>query len=118
MITNLEDLIGFDPSVNRALKVMRFSLRSRLKVNPFEQYQGGKTRTELTNTVKDKKNHLFEWNNSNISVLSKQILIYVGLSEWEVANLGGQEEQHSLLLDPQITENEAGHWKLRRYEDF
>ena len=50
-IANLEDGIGLTESVNRALRVMRFTIHTGLKVTPFELHQGRKPRTELTNIV-------------------------------------------------------------------
>ena len=58
IIANLEDGIGITESVNRALRVMRFTIHTGLKITPFELHHGRKPRTELTNIVKDGKTYL------------------------------------------------------------
>ena len=47
--------------VNRALKVMRFTTHTGLKLTPFELHHGRKPRTELTNIIKDGKSYLSDW---------------------------------------------------------
>ena len=56
MLTNLEEGTDLTESVNRALRVMRFTIHTGLKRTPFELHHGRKPRTELTNIVKDGKN--------------------------------------------------------------
>ena len=48
-------------SVNRALRVMRFTVHTGLKKTPFEQHHGREPRTELTNIVKDGKTYSSDW---------------------------------------------------------
>ena len=54
----MEDGISLTESVNRALRVMQFTIHTGLKLTPFELYHGRKPRTELTNTVKT-ENHTY-----------------------------------------------------------
>ena len=67
VLTNMKDGQNLTESVNRALRVMRFTVHTRLKKTPFELHHGRKPRTELTNIVKDGKtfyligqNYLFQ----------------------------------------------------------
>ena len=55
MLTNLEEGIELNESINRALRVMRFTTHTGLKRTPFELHHGRKPRTELTNIIKDGK---------------------------------------------------------------
>ena len=48
IVANLEDKIGLTGSINRALRVMRFSIHAGLNVSPFELHHGRKPRTELS----------------------------------------------------------------------
>ena len=61
MLTNLEEGIELNESINRALRVMRFTIHTGLKRTPFELHHGRKPRTELTNIVKDGKTYLSDW---------------------------------------------------------
>ena len=58
---NLEDGQNLTQSVNRALRVMGFTIYTGLKETPFELHHGRKPRTELTNIVKNGKTVLFNW---------------------------------------------------------
>ena len=55
VLANMEDGNNLTGRVNRALKVMRFTIQTGLKKTPFELHHGRKTRTELTNIKKDGK---------------------------------------------------------------
>ena len=55
LLANMEDGNNLTESVNRALRVMRFTIHMGLKKTPFELHQGRKPRTELTNIMKDGK---------------------------------------------------------------
>ena len=57
MLTNLEEGIELTESVNRALRVLRFTIHTGLKRTPFELHRIRKPRTELTNIVKDGKTY-------------------------------------------------------------
>ena len=57
MLTNLEEGTDLTESVNRALRVMRFTIHTGLKRTPFEPHHGRKPKTELTNIVKDVKTY-------------------------------------------------------------
>ena len=48
-------------SINRALRVIRFTIHTGLKRTPFELDHGIKRRTELSNIVKDGKTYLSDW---------------------------------------------------------
>ena len=75
----MEDGENLTESVNRALRVMRFTVHTGLKKTSFELHHGRKPRTELTNIVKDGKTYLSDW--SELSVLAPtrpKIPIYVG----------------------------------------
>ena len=53
VIANMEDGLCLTESVMRALRVLRFTIPTGLKITPFELHLGRKQRTELTNIVKD-----------------------------------------------------------------
>ena len=58
ILANMEDGLCLTESVNRALRIIRFTIHTGLKITPFELHHGRKPRTELTNIVKDRK-HIF-----------------------------------------------------------
>ena len=84
----MEDGQSLTKSVNRALRVMRFTIHTGLKKTPFELHHGRKTRTELTNIVKDGKIFLSDWSELSISApIRPKIPIYVGRDgEGEITN--------------------------------
>ena len=73
--------MGFTESVNWALRVMRFTIHTGLKVSPSELHHGRKPRSEYTNIVKDNKSYLSDWKTMNVSVPLKQIPNYVARNE-------------------------------------
>ena len=78
IVANLEDNLCLTECVNRALKVMRFTIHTGLKLTPFELQHGRKPRTELTNLVKDGKSFLSDWTELSVSAERKpKIPIYV-----------------------------------------
>ena len=52
-ITNMENGIFLTKSVNRAVRVMHFTIHTGLEITPVELQHGRKPRTELTNIVED-----------------------------------------------------------------
>ena len=79
VLTNMEDGQNLTESVNRALRVMRFTVHTGLKKTPFELHHGRKPRTELTNIVKDGKTFLSDWSKLFISApIRPKIPIDVG----------------------------------------
>ena len=56
-LTNLEKGTDFKESVNRDLRVLRFTIRTGLKRTPFELHHSGKTRAELTYIGNDGKTY-------------------------------------------------------------
>ena len=88
VLTNMEDGKNLAESVNRALRVMRFTVHTGLKKTPFELHHGRKPRTELTNIVKDGKTFLSDWSELSISApIRPKIPIYVGQDgEGELTN--------------------------------
>ena len=88
IIANMEDGLCLTESVNRALRVMRFTIHTGLKITPFELHHGRKPRTELTNIVKDGKTYLSNWSEMTISAPDRpKIPIYVGRdAEGEITN--------------------------------
>ena len=58
ILANMEDGNNLTESVNRALRVMRFTIHTGLKKTPFELHHSRKPRTELTNIIKDGKSFL------------------------------------------------------------
>ena len=66
-LANMEDMNNLTESVNRALRVMRFTIHTGLKKTPFELHHGRKPRTELTNIIKDGKSFLSDWSELSIS---------------------------------------------------
>ena len=73
--------IRFSENVNEGIRERRFTIHPGLKVTPFELNHRRKWRTELTNIVKDNKNLLSVWSNTNRSVKPKLFLFYVRRSE-------------------------------------
>ena len=87
MLTNLEEGTDLTESVNRALRVMSFTIHTGLKRTPFELHHGRKPRTELTNIVKDGKTYLSVWSEIFISANKPKIPIYVGRNaDGEITN--------------------------------
>ena len=84
----MEDCQNLTESVNRAIRVMRFTVHTGLKKTPFELHHGRKPRTELTNIVKDGKTFLSDWSEIFISApVRPKIPIYVGRhGEGEITN--------------------------------
>ena len=88
VIANMEDEKSLTESVNRALRVMRFTVHTGLKKTPFELHHGRKPRTELTNIIKDGKTYLSDWSELSISAPARpKIPIYVGRdADGEITN--------------------------------
>ena len=84
----MEDGNNLTESVNRSLRVMRFTVHTELKKTPFELHHGRKPRTELTNIVKDGKTYLSDWSEPSISApIRPKIPIYVGRdADGEITN--------------------------------
>ena len=84
----MEDGNNLNESVNRALRVMRFTKYTGLKKTPFELHHGRKPRTELTNIIKDGKSFLSDWSELSISAPNRpKIPIYVGRdTDGEITN--------------------------------
>ena len=59
ILANMEDGNNLTESVNRALRVMRFTILTGLKKTPFELHHGRKPRTELTYIIKT-ENHFYQ----------------------------------------------------------
>ena len=75
----MKDENNLTESVNRALRVMRFTVHTGLNKTPFEMHHGRKPSTELTNNVKDGKRYLSDWSELSISApIRRKIPIYVG----------------------------------------
>ena len=76
--TNMEDGISLTESVNRALRVMRFTIHTGLKLTPFDLHHR-EPRTELTNIVEDGKSYLSNWSELSVSATNRpKIPIYEG----------------------------------------
>ena len=88
VLANMEDGNNLTESVNRALKVMRFTIHTGLKKTPFELHHGRKPRTELTNIIKDGKSFLSNWSELSVSAPNRpKIPIYVGRdADGEITN--------------------------------
>ena len=82
ILANLEDNLCLTECVNRALKVMRFTIHTGLKLTPFELHHGRKPQIELTNLAKDGKSVLSDWTELSVLAEKKQkISIYVSRNE-------------------------------------
>ena len=102
MLTNLEEGIELNESINRALRVMRFTIHTGLKRTPFELHHGRKPRTELTNIVKDGKTYLSDWSEMSISAPNKpKIPIYVG------RDADGEITNHIIMAKTKAEEKQA-----------
>ena len=88
ILANLEDKLCLTECINTALKVMRFTKHTGLKLTPFELHHGRKPRIELTNLVKDGKSFLSDWTELSVSAAEKpKIPFYVSRNEErDVAN--------------------------------
>ena len=88
ILANMEDVLCLTESVNRALRVMRFTLHTGLKITPFELHHGRKPRTELMNIVKDGKTYLSNCSEMTISAPDRpKIPFYVGRdADGEITN--------------------------------
>ena len=87
-MASLEDGQNFTESVNRALRVMRLTIHTGLKITPFELHQGRKPRTELKNIVENSKTFLFIWSETTISAPSRpKTPVHVGRdADGEITN--------------------------------
>ena len=72
ILANLEDEFCLTECVNRALKVMRFTIHTGLKLTPFELHHGGKPRTEITNLVKNGQSFLSDWTELSVPAEKNQ----------------------------------------------
>ena len=103
IIANMEDGLCLTESVNRALRVMRFTIHTGLKITPFELHHGRKPRTELTNIVKDGKTYLSNWSEMIISAPDRpKIPIYVG------RNAEGEITNHIVMAKTKTEEKQSG----------
>ena len=90
-------------SLNRALRVMCFTIHTGLEITPFELHHGRKLRTELTNTVKDGKTYLSNWSEMTVSAPDRpKISIYVG------RDAEGEKTNHITMAK---TKNEENRWE-------
>ena len=101
MVTNLEEGTDLTESVNRALRVIRFTIHTGLKRTPFELHHGRKPRTELTNIVKDGKTYLSDWSEISISANKPKIPIYVG------RDADGEITNHMVMAKTKTEEKQA-----------
>ena len=88
ILANMEDGNNLTKSVNRALRVMPFTIHTVLKKTPFELHHARKPRTELTNIIKDGKSFLSNSSELTISAPNRpKIPIYVGRdADGEITN--------------------------------
>ena len=61
IVANLEENLCLTECVKRALKVMRFTRYTGLKLTPFELHHGRKLRSEITYLVEDGKSIFSDW---------------------------------------------------------
>ena len=109
IIANLEDKIGFTERINRALRVMPFTIHIGLRVSQIELHHGRKPRPDLTNKVQDNKKYPSDSATLHVSLPPKQIPFYVARYEkGEVTDhiVMARKRSFSLLVS-QVTE-EAG----------
>ena len=82
IVGNSEGDLCLTECVNRALKVMRFTIHTGLKLTQFELHHGRKPRTEITNLVKDGKSFLSDWTELIVTAEKKpKIPIYLSRDE-------------------------------------
>ena len=88
ILANMQDGNNLTENVNKALRVMRFTIHTGLKKMPFELHHGRKPRTELTNIIKNAKSFLSKWSELSISAPNRpKIPIYVGRdTDGEITN--------------------------------
>ena len=86
-IANLEDGISLTENVNRALRVMRFTLQTRLKLTPFELHYGRKQNQRISLRT---ENHTYLTGRSCLFQhrIDPKYLYYVGRgAEGDITNL-------------------------------
>ena len=81
IIANPEDEISSTKIVSRALRLMRLTLHTGLKVSPFELHHVRSLIAVFTNLLNDYKSYLSNWKSMNVSVPPKLIAIYVARNE-------------------------------------
>ena len=88
VIANKEDGNNPTVSVNRALRVMRFTVHTRLKKTPFALHHGTKPRPEISNFVENVKTYISDCSELSISApIRPKIPIYVGRdADGEITN--------------------------------
>ena len=72
ILADLKDNLCLTECVNRALKVMRFTRHTGLKLTQSELHHGRMPRTELTILVKDDKSFLSDWTELSVSAEKNQ----------------------------------------------
>ena len=84
----MEDISCLTECVNRDLYVMRFTIRTGLKLTPFELHQGRKLRPDITNVIKDEKSFLSNWSKLYVSANNRpKISMYISRNgKREVSN--------------------------------
>ena len=101
ILANMEDGNNLTESVNRALRVMRFTIHTGLKKTPFELHHGRIPRTELTNILKDGKSFLTDWSELSISAPNRpKIPIYV------VRDADGEITNHMVMARTKTEERQ------------
>ena len=101
MLTNPEEGTDLTESVNRALRVMRFTIHTGLKRTPFGLHHGRKPRAEITNIVKNGKTYLSDWSEISISANKAKIPICVG------RNADGEIMNHMVMAKTKTEEKQA-----------
>ena len=107
---SLENEISFTDCINRALRVMGFSIHTALKMSSFEIQHGRELRTELTNIVKDNQSFLPNWTPLSASVQPKQIPFYKACKEKRevMDHILITKKTNPLLHVTQVTEEKDG----------
>ena len=108
IIPNLEEKMVSTVSLNRALRVLPFTIRTGLEVSPFELHHGRKPTTELTNIIGGRKSYLSDRTTLNVSVPPKRIPISM------VRNEKGKVTGVSIRARKRKTPCWASHWSPKR----
>ena len=103
IIANMEVGINSPESVNRTLRVMRFTIHTILKKTPFQLPHARKPRTEITNIINGGGIYLSNWSEMTISASnSPKIPFYCGrYGEGEITNhiiMAGPKRKRSTSL--------------------
>ena len=108
-----DDKISFTVSLSWALRLMRSTWHTKLKMKPIELHHSRKLRIELTSLVKCSTFFVFSIQSDKIKHFSgSKAHPHVREPKWEFGDVGtfsdGEKEKDPLFLDPKNAKVETG----------